>query len=389
MDCFKDSFRTLLSLSGVCTGIFSIVAVLTLVDSLKTTIHEGFESFGTDMVFIEKEPVEPDLNEEGVFKWWEYVSRPPVTYSEYNFLRNHSELSGKMAFSARFADYTAVAGDWDLLVPQNYACGRSLSENEVKRGSAVIVLGHNAAERLFNGSAAALGKSVRIADKNFTVTGVLEKCGAATVSPIDIDNARIIPVKAAQSIVDLSRTRTSICSMPEGNADSSEHSAELRKLMRSSRRLLPEDKDNFAVNRISYLIDQTREIFSLANMLGWIIGSFSLLVGGFSIANIMFVSVQERRAETGIQRALGANRRTILKQFLQEAVFLSLCGGAAGIILVLLGTACIPSELIKLRLSAGNVFLGLVLSLAIGILSGMAPALSASRMNPVDAMSVK
>lgn len=120
MDCFKDWLRSLLSLSGVCVGIFSIVLVLTLIDSLQNTIKEGFESFGTDIVFIEKEPLEPDLNEDGIFRWWEYFSRPNVSYSEYLYLRQNSRFAERMAFSSRFSNITAVCGDWEPLYRRKF-----------------------------------------------------------------------------------------------------------------------------------------------------------------------------------------------------------------------------------------------------------------------------
>ena len=389
MDFFRDWFRTLLSLTGVCVGIFSIVAVFTLVDSLQSAIREGFEKFGTDMVFIEREPLEPDLNEDGVFRWWEYASRPAVTYAEYLYLKDRCTLAGKLAFSSRFADVTAVGGDWETIVSSPLEKGRPFSEEEMQRGSAVVLLGCRAAEELFEGEDNPVGRSIRIAGMNCTVAGVFRKCGANTVSTVDIDGARLIPVNAARRMVDLSRTRTSITAAPLPGAENEEFTSELRRLMRQYRRLTPFDKDNFAINRISFVIDQMTEIFRLANMLGWIIGLFSLLVGGFGIANIMFVSVQERTPEIGIQKALGASRRIILFQYLKESVILSALGGLAGILLVGVVVMAVPSDMIELSLSAGNVAAGLLISFTIGVTAGLAPAVRAANLRPVDAINAR
>lgn len=387
MDCFRDWFRTLLSLSGVCIGIFSIVLVLTLIDSLQNTIREGFESFGTDIVFIEKEPLEPDLNEDGIFRWWDYLSRPAISYSEYLFLRQNSRLAEKIAFSSRFSDITAVCGDWGTVVSSGISDGRTFSCDEIERGSSVTIIGENAAKELFKHGENPVGRSIRLLGKNFTVIGVFEKCGANTVSTVDIDNIRLIPVKTAQSMIDLSKTRTSITVAPKQGISGEVFTEELRTLMRQYRRLSPRDKDNFSINRISFIIEQMGEIFALANLLGWIIGLFSLLVGGFGIANIEFVSVQERTPEIGIQKAIGAKRSVILRQFLREAAVMSGLGGLAGIALAGIVAAIIPSSFIHLTLSLKNAVTGLSVSLVTGVIAGLAPAIRASRLNPVDAIS--
>lgn len=388
MDCFKDWFRTLLSLSGVCVGVFSIVLVLSLIDSLQSTIKEGFSSFGTDIVFIEREPLEPDLNEEGVFKWWEYLSRPAISYSEYQYVRNNGRLLGKSAFTSRFSDITAVCGDWETVVMSNISEGRTFSSDEINRGASVAILGETAAKEIFRHGEDPVGRSIRLAGKNFTVIGVFERCGANTVSTVDIDNLRLIPLKAAQSAVDLSKTRTSITASPAEGVCEDDFIGELRILMRQFRRLSPGDKDNFSINRISFVIEQMEEIFDLANLLGWIIGIFSLFVGGFGIANIEFVSVQERTPEIGIQKALGAKRAVILRQFLLEATFLSVLGGIAGILLAWLSTAFLPSTFIQISLSPKSAFTGIAVALVTGIGAGIAPAIRASKLNPVEAMSI-
>lgn len=387
MDCFKDWLRSLLSLSGVCVGIFSIVLVLTLIDSLQNTIKEGFESFGTDIVFIEKEPLEPDLNEDGIFRWWEYFSRPNVSYSEYLYLRQNSRFAERMAFSSRFSNITAVCGDWEAIVPAGISDGRAFSCDEIERGASVTIIGESAAKEMFKHGENPIGHSIRLLGKNFTIIGVFEKCGTNTVSTVDIDNARLIPVKTGQSMVDLSKTRTSITVSPKQSISKEKFIEELRALMRQHRRLSPRDKDNFSINRISFIIEQMGEIFALANLLGWIIGLFSLLVGGFGIANIEFVSVQERTSEIGIQKAIGARRSVILRQFIREAAIMSILGGLAGIGLAGVIAAIIPSSFIHLSLSLKNAAIGILVSLITGVLAGLAPALKASRLNPVDAIS--
>jgi putative ABC transport system permease protein len=151
--------------------------------------------------------------------------------------------------------------------------------------------------------------------------------------------------------------------------------------------LKPKAEDDFAINEMSIITEQFYSFFKILNMVGWIIGGFSLLVGGFGIANIMFVSVKERTKEIGIQMAMGAKRFFILFQFLFEAIFLALFGGVIGLILIFIlisvANMVIPFELI---LTLQNILFGILVSVAIGLFSGLAPAYLASKMDPVDAM---
>jgi putative ABC transport system permease protein len=163
---------------------------------------------------------------------------------------------------------------------------------------------------------------------------------------------------------------------------------EVRGLMRSRRGLKSFEEDNFAVNRPELIASAITNIFDAVSIAGAIIGSFSILVGGFGIANIMFVSVKERTNQIGIQKSLGARNSFILNQFLFEAVFLSLIGGIAGLLLVSLLTF-IPSDLFEIVITAKNVTTGLLLSVGIGLIAGIAPAISAAHMNPVEAIRSK
>ena len=131
----NDRLRTLLSLSGVAVGIFSIAAALTLVDSLQRTLQEGFATYGNDILYVEREPLEPDLNDDGLFRWWEYSSRPPVTWREYRYLAEaESGTYSKIAFAAQSTNTLGVEGDWRLLIQQALAAGRGFTAEELSEG---------------------------------------------------------------------------------------------------------------------------------------------------------------------------------------------------------------------------------------------------------------
>jgi putative ABC transport system permease protein len=157
--------------------------------------------------------------------------------------------------------------------------------------------------------------------------------------------------------------------------------------MRGLRQLAPETEDDFALNETKVISQGFDGLFSVVGLAGWIIGGFSILVGGFGIANIMFVSVKERTSLIGIQKSLGAKNYFILMQFLFESVFLSLIGGLMGLLLIWLLTLAIGDSVgMDIFLSQSNVILGVTISFLIGIISGFVPAYSASQLDPVEAI---
>jgi putative ABC transport system permease protein len=162
---------------------------------------------------------------------------------------------------------------------------------------------------------------------------------------------------------------------------------ELRGIMRSVRKLKPAAEDNFAINETSIISKGFDSIFAVISMVGWVIGGFSLLVGGFGIANIMFVSVKERTTIIGIKKSMGAKRSFILLEFLIESIFLSVMGGVIGLLIIFIGTLIASNAFsMPLVLTQKNIILGISISSIIGLVSGFIPAWIASRLDPVEAM---
>ena len=374
-----DRLRTLLSLLGVSVGIFSILAALTLVDSLKATVRESFATYGSDILFVEREPLEPDLNEDGVFRWWAYAGRPPVTWREYKYLAEQGPAAAgeagapfaRIAFAAYGRDAVGVDGDWSLLVPQPLTAGRGFTPREAAGGAPFALVGAEVDAKV--------GDILWIDGARYEVLGVFAKAGMTTVSPVDIDHVRLIPYRTMRPPA----LRSSIVL---AGADE----AAVRSLLRTVRRLPPGAPDNFSFNRLLFLLDEMNEIFVLVSRLGWIIGLFSLLVGGIGIANMLYVSVEERKPQIGICRALGARRAVIVREFLGEAVMLSLLGAAGGILLAAASvTAAAATSALPLRLSLRAILTGVVVALALGLLFGAAPARAAAHLAPVDAINGK
>ena len=395
-----DKFRTFLSLFGVSIGIFSIVTVFTAVDALRKNVATGLNSFGGNTLYIQEFPWAPPEGEE--YKWWEYRKRPATKIEEFQYIKANSktaEASAFVIFTSKNIRYkrnsfnsgfiTAPTSDWDKISNVEIENGRYFSPFEAQSSTPVAVIGNSVAEALFAGEDP-INKVIKVGQSNVKVIGVNKKAGESIVSIFDTDNSITVPYRFMSTLVNARNTSSMICVKPLDNVERDEFLLEMKLLMRSVRRLSPKQSDNFALNEMTFLLNQTKSIFKGINLAGWIIGGFSILIGGFGIANIMFVSVKERTNLIGIQKALGAKRYIILTQFLAEATFLALAGGIIGILMTLAivliagGNAAFPMEL-----SAYNIFRGLFISSIIGITAGFIPAYTAARLNPVDAINSK
>lgn len=393
-----DKFRTFLSLLGITIGIFSIVAVFSVVDAMQASVSKGFEVFGKDVMYVMQYPLLPE--DGGEYKWWEYRSRPNITEEEYGFLRENVITPSVLAdfislksplkkgrYSYGSGILMAVDAGWNAVSPINMDKGRYFTEAEFKTGSAAVVLGTESCEALFPGVADPVGRSVRTMGRDLNVIGVMKKNGESMVSIIEYDKAAIIPMSFVKSIVSPDDVGLTLVAMPRNASGKDDLKEEITQLMRRKRHLKPVQKNNFSVQELSMAMNQVASIMSIVNLVGWIIGGFSLLIGAFGIANIMFVSVKERTNQIGIQMALGAKKSFIMGEFLFEAILLSLLGGLVGILLVYLVSVTVPKESLDITLTFGNILRGLLLSAAIGVLSGFFPARAASRMDPVAAIN--
>ena len=235
-----------------------------------------------------------------------------------------------------------------------------------------------------------VGKTFKLNGLNFTVIGTQERKGESLINVGGNPDIKcIIPLGAFAKM--FNSINPSINIAIKGYEDDPgliELESEVKGLMRTRRSLRPSQDDNFAINRPEALAQAISGIFVVLTLAGWVIGGFSILIGGFGIANIMFVSVKERTNIIGIQKSLGAKNYFILFQFLFEAVLLSLVGGLAGIFLVYLMSFARLGSL-DLQLSTANIVLGVGVSSVIGILSGIVPAFTASRLDPVIAIRAK
>lgn len=389
-----NKLRTILSLSGITIGIFSVISVLTVFDSLERSIRDSLSDLGNNVLFIQKWPWMMG----GEYPWWRYVNRPETTLDEMEELIKRSNAAEAATFmfntqsTAKYLNNSydnvsvvAISHDYDKVLSVDIRDGRYFTRVESIAGRNVVIIGSEIAETLYP-DLNPLGKSIKIFGNKSTIIGVLASQGEGTFGN-STDEQVLMPVNYVRNFVNMRNIGTSIMVKALPNVSNQQLKDEITGVMRSLRKLKPGQEDNFAINEVSVINQGLQSFFSGLAAIGWIIGGFSLLVGGFGIANIMFVSVRERTNIIGIQKAIGAKKYFILLEFLFEAVFLSLIGGIVGLLLIYIGTLLLKGAMpFALILSQGNILIGIVISTIIGLGSGIIPAWVASRLDPVEAI---
>ncbi|PLW95525.1 MAG: ABC transporter, partial [Marinilabiliales bacterium] len=334
------------------------------------------------------------------FEWWEYIKRPLPKFAEMEDLQKRMQTAEDIAFmSSTSSDVeyldnkisrTGVAGiseDYNKVFVFDIAQGRYFSSSEFNNGVPVCIIGAAVAKNLFF-QTDPIGRSVKLLNRKVQVVGVIKEEGTNNFGQSN-DELVLVPYSFLAKIIDTENDFADSFMAIRGKEGipNEEMIYEITGIMRTLRHLKPSAKDDFSINEPSMLTEGLSGVFSVLKIVGWIIGGFSLLVGGFGIANIMFVSVKERTSIIGIQKSLGAKNSFILFQFLIEAVFLSIFGGLLGLFLVWLASlAATYMADFALSLTTGNIILGISVSAFIGLVAGMIPAYSASRLDPVEAI---
>ena len=394
---WTNKLRTFLSLLGVTIGIFAIIAVLAAVDSLESNVRGELSDLGDDVVYIQKWP----WGGGGDSPWWKYMNRPNPTYKDFQKLNKSFNKADAIAMavypkgqtikylnnSVSDVQVVSVSNSFQDFGAMDLQQGRFFSITESNNGNGVAVLGADISEGLFE-QVDPMGKYIKVFGRKIRVIGVFAKEGSSMIGNSK-DQEIYVPLGFLRRLYNLNEGRLGsyIMVRPEKEMGMDQLKDELTGRMRSIRRLRPREDDNFALNELSVLSGNLDQFFGVLNLAGILIGGFSILVGGFGIANIMFVSVRERTNIIGIQKALGAKNYFILSQFLVESVVLALLGGILGLSLVF-GLTFLASDLagMDIFLGARNVFVGLGISITIGLLAGMIPAWMGAKMNPVDAI---
>ncbi|MBK9737754.1 MAG: ABC transporter permease [Saprospiraceae bacterium] len=399
MSLYSNKLRTFLSLLGITIGIFCIIAVKSAVDSLQSNIVNGFNELGSDVIYLDKMPWNEDPGE----NYWKYAKRPDPSFEDYKAIKRKSKLAENAAYtvftggktikyysnSVTNAFIMGATYEYASIQDLKLASGRYFTPNEYETGANKVILGFKVYNELFK-SLDGIGKEVKLFGQDFQVIGYLESEGDNLFNFLNFDEVIWIgynSVKRYVNVKDESNVGRMLNIKAKAGSDLKELKGESASIIRGVRRLRPAQSDNFSLNELSMLSQVLDAIFGVLNIAGGLIGGFALIVGMFSVANIMFVSVKERTGIIGIKKALGAKRYVILIEFLIESIILCIIGGILGLILVFITLKLISLAIpFQMSISLNNMAIGVLSSVIVGIIAGILPALKASGMDPVEAI---
>jgi putative ABC transport system permease protein len=364
---------------------------------MQKSIHDSISTLGDNVIHVSKWPwgFEPNL------KWWDIIKWPAISENDYQAILNRSTKTESACFSVMqpkqlkykknlISDATiwSVTHEFENIRSFEIENGRYFSPEESASGKNVVIIGAVIAEKLFEKSDP-VGKQITIEGKKANIIGVFKKEGKGGISDSGMDEMTLVPYFYGKTIINMKNNfidATLMIRAKEGVAVQ-ELSDEATMILRAARRLQPDVINNFYLNRASLITQSFDSVFKGINIGGWVIGGFAILVGGFGIANIMFVSVRERTNIIGIQKALGAKKFFILQQFLVESIMLSVIGGLLGVFMIFLATIVVNYLYdLNMYLTIANMILAILISGIIGVVAGFAPASAAAKMNPVEAI---
>jgi putative ABC transport system permease protein len=393
-----NKIRSFLTALGVIIGIVAITMMGTAINGIDLGFEKSLSMLGYDVIYVQKG------SWSNMGQWWKYRNRPDIktdyaedinriiTGNPYSQLIVAVPQMSTIQASARYRDRElqqifamGTNQDYTLTASGDLSDGRFFTPQESAGGEAVCVVGDDIASGLFP-EGHAVGKSIRLKNHNVRIVGVFKKQGKF-LGLFSFDNQAIMPLGAFEKIYGTTPMVT-IRVKVKDEKKINEAKEELTGLMRRIRRISPGKENDFGVNEQQAFKSQLDPIKNGIAVAGIFITGMSLFVGAIGIMNITFVSVKERTREIGLRKALGARRRTILLQFLIESVMICLIGGLIGLGTALSITFAIQNLLpdFPVKFSPLLVLASLVVSVTTGIVSGLAPAVTASKLDPADSL---
>ena len=393
----SNKLRTFLSLLGITFGIFCIISVLALINSMKIAVKEGLNTLGTKTVFVDNWEYRDDNN----YPWWKFVKRPTPKFEDLEQLKQRVPIMANATFVTqdnstieigndilRNVNYYGVTEDFAKIEKFDIGFGRYLQQSDYDLASNSIVIGYSLAEKMFTNPEKALGQTVRLkSNKPAIIIGVIAKQGQSMIDMWGYDNSVIMSRGFLKQIVKEKDANPKIIVQGQSSVSIPALKDELTGAMRSIHKLSPTQEDDYALNDIETFSKNLDGVFANINLGGWAIAALSLIVGMFGVANIMFVTVRERTSQIGLKKAIGAKRGTIMAEFLMESAFLCIIGGLIGLVAVFILTAIFSTFLpFKVFIPGNIIALAVTICLIVGILAGIIPAFIAAKMDPVVAI---
>jgi putative ABC transport system permease protein len=389
----ENKLRGVLTTLGIIIGIVAVATTMTVANGLANNFKESISAVGSDVLYVSRMPwiITGDF--------FQYRNRPNVTFKQGEKLgrklRSAKAVNpstgtrSNIKYRSNVLEGVVVIGTTEKQTAVSTALpeyGRFLTSMDVQYRKFVCVIGSEIRDHLFK-DVDPLNKKMKIGRYNFRVIGVMEKEGSAGFfGGPNFDRRIYIPLTTMIKAFGGANRQFSIAVKAPSQEAMEDFRYELIGEMRKIRKLKPTEGDNFSINTMDSLMNAYNSVMGVVVLIGLVITSISLFVGGIGVMNIMFVSVTERTREIGIRKAIGGKRRTILTQFLFESSSICLLGGIIGVILAFGVTSLINSLVLPATISLPVVFVALLISIVVGVLSGIIPAYRASRMNPIDAL---
>ena len=387
-----NKMRSVLTTLGIIIGIVSVTGMATVVNGIEKAFDEQMDSIGADIIYVEKRPWA-----RGDGKWWEYINRPNIS----------ADLAGELESKSSFVDaaaavvgtrggvsykqnslegisITGASAQYPKVHSVDLSDGRYFSDLDEQGVRDVIVVGANVAEQLFPFEDP-IGKQVRLRGRKFRVIGIFVKEGEGSEGASSADNVAHMPLATFGKHWGTRWRNVSVQAKLIEGTSLEDAKDEMTGVLRVARGLDAKEPDNFALNEQQSLREQIEPIKTAIYAIGIGLTALALLVGGIGVMNIMFVTVKERTREIGIRKAVGARRRTILIQFLIEAVVICMVGGLIGVGLSI-PLSMVISLILPSSLDFQLVVLAFSICVAIGTIFGLAPAWTAANSVPIEAL---
>jgi putative ABC transport system permease protein len=385
--------RAVLTTLGIVIGISAVATTMTAANGLANNFKESISAIGSDVLYVSRMPwiITGDF--------FRYRNRPHVSYEQSEMLSrgltntkavNPSTGTGRnVKFRSTVLEGVPIIGTTEKQIMLGNAVpelGRFLNGMDVHNRKMVCVVGKEIGEQLFGGLDP-LQKDIKIGRYTFRVIGVMEKQGGGSFfGGPNLDRQIFIPITSFMKVYGSRNREFTIAVKAPDQESIEEFRYELIGEMRKIRKLGPTDEDNFSINTMDTLLNTYNNVMGVVVLIGLIVTGFSLFVGGVGVMNIMLVSVTERTREIGIRKAVGARRKMILTAFLLESCCICLIGGLFGLLLSV-GIAALVNKLVMpASVSFPVVIIAILVSCIVGVVSGIAPAMRASRMDPIQAL---
>lgn len=388
----SNKVRAILTMLGIFIGITVVVLMSTAIKGIDNSFQNGISALGSDVLYIDKWAWFGNVD------WWKLRNRRNLDMDDYQKFKDQAKLPLAVApvlntrqtikFGDRRVESANCNGsnaDYVKTTNFTFALGRFYSEIESEGSRNVAVIGSEVAKTLFP-LGDALDKTIKVGSQNFKVVGVLTEQGSFILGPWNPDNQVFVPIGTIfKYFMNETFGSITINVRAQNPAMLEETKAEAEGVMRKVRGLKYSEENDFSINQQEGLVDNYNQVVGVIQIAGLFITGLSLFVGAIGIMNIMFVSVKERTKEIGIRKAIGAKRRTILFQFLLESSVICLVGGLAGLIAAIL-LSMLVDQFIPTSIQYDAVILAIFVSLMTGIISGLAPAYTAAKLDPVEAL---